>query len=102
MGHMITFVAKPAANAKVNDAATAEEITELEQMWAEVFSITDDQWGHWKGASVKELAAYKARANGYLRNRSEGALNLREVRRQNLPAGEMRFVIAPYTKGETE
>ena len=99
MAHQITIVDAPSAGTAGVAPATAEEITELEELW-KFFLANPGKQGFWNGDSAEAMADYKKRANGYLRNRPEGALNLRQVRRQNLPANQMRFVIAPYTKGD--
>jgi hypothetical protein len=105
MGHSITVVPRPVAGVSSTIAATPEEIAELEQLWSGLFSLPEGatNMAHYISDTATKAAVgqYKNRANSYLRNRPEGALNLREVRRQNMPDGQMKFVIEPYTKGQT-
>jgi hypothetical protein len=87
--------------ANVNGVSAGAELPdsdkkELEELWA-YFVANPGYWGHAVFGSATEMAAYKASANAYLRTRKEGALKLRQIRRQKLPENEMKFIIEPYT-----
>lgn len=86
-------VAGVSSNAK---ALSPEEVKELEELWA-YFVENPGMWGHWEGNDKTEREAFKASANAYLRTRKEGALKLRQIRRQNLPDNQMKFIIEPLT-----
>jgi hypothetical protein len=78
---------------------SAEQIKELEELWA--YMVENPGYhAFWDGDSAEEMLAYKLGANAYLRNRPEGALTLTQIRRQNLPAHQMKFALRPYVKGD--
>lgn len=76
-----------------------QEIKELEELWA-YFVANPGYHGLWEGESKDEREAFKASANAYLRTRKEGALKLRQIRRQGLPDHQMKFIIEPYNSTE--
>lgn len=95
MGNMKVVPANVAGQPSATPLAGAEA-KELEELWT-YFSQNPGMWGHWEGTSKVERETFKASANAYLRNRPEGALKLRQIRRQNLPDNEMKFIIEPLT-----
>lgn len=95
MAHKISLV--PITTGSAVEQPSTEEIKELEELWAYLIEHPGYH-AHWIGDSAEAMLAYKRRANAYLRNRPEGALTLTQIRRQNLPANEMKFTLKPYTK----
>jgi hypothetical protein len=95
----ISIVPKSGSGVVGTDLPTAEEIKELEELWA-YFTEHDGEWAFWEGKTKDERESYKRKANNYLRTRKEGALKLRQIRRQNLPEHQMKFIIEPVNSGE--